>query len=595
MSGQLNDQQQNIKQRIEKFKSLCADGEHLEAEAIFEELPEKAKCKPPVALRMAKSLEARSLHVKAGKILSNALQVHKDNKPLGIRFIAHLIHKGNAGDVAERIEQLGQEIEITHALVLAKAFEKNGEIGLALKTLTQAIKNSFNLGDGRNPKAERYYAKLLVVHDSERAFTELSRMRDENKAFIYPEWLLVAHQKILRAKLYGNDSEGARDAIDQYASLCGASPSIDQLCVIANDWVEVGDTGKAKEYLVEVTRRLSELEEISRTALPVRLLCNLSRMLEIPISDQLVEKIVLQHLRDIKSESTSNLVALVDFSYGVVRDDDIHIVLSELLERPLSQSELFFTLTFATLLGDAVLKRRIIQKLTASPQMQDGKEVSLKQAGFIQSENLGLTGYRSDSNQAMLIFSSLVPKALWSIVALLRDKNISPIIVHDFQRNLSLSGLGPHPESFSKSVSELKTFIKEQGFAKVHTIGFSGGGLGALLYADALSAATCLVFSPPSYVPACDDSNDIRGLSIRRRIEKLNLLGISDVPSRFATSGKHPQTHVYYPSHSEVDVHHAERLRPFQHVTMFPQEDSAHSFWRGWESSRWHNVIDGLL
>ena len=168
-------------------------------------------------------------------------------------------------------------------------------------------------------------------------------------------------------------------------------------------------------------------------------------------------------------------------------------------------------------------------------------------------------------------------------------------MVHDFHRTLYLSGLGPTPGNLETSASDLKKYLNEQGFTKIHTMGFSGGGIGALLYAEVFSAETCLVFSPPSYVPASDNTADNRGLLLRRKIEKLNLLGSSDVLSRYALSNVHPKTHVYYPYCNKIDVHHAERLRQFDHVTMFPQESSVHTFWLGWDLDDWSQAFDRLL
>lgn len=308
-----------------------------------------------------------------------------------------------------------------------------------------------------------------------------------------------------------------------------------------------------------------------------------------------MKKVVDRHTQGLEEAKVKDLLAVIEFCQRENEKSAAQAVLHELLQRDLDRKQASAALMAATLLADADMMRSFTRKLNNQPQNRNDATAAEEKNDIIVLEELGVSGYRADSDEAVLIFNSLEPSQLRGVVDILLEKNISPLFVHDSQRLLHLAGLGNKAGSIESSSETLKAALAEQGITKLHTIGFSGGGLGALLYADALSASSCLVFSPPTFAPTCDDKSEARAQILRRKVEKLNLRDVADVAKRYSGSKNPPKTHVYYPADSQLDILHAERLSQLESIEMFPQETKEHSFFRKWGMERWREAIEALL
>lgn len=604
--------------QIEKFLRLCDSGAHAEADDYFDGLPENMQRLPRVATRMAKSLKERGMPERAEKVLADAFKTHKDSGLLQTHYISHLLQTGNPAKAAELFGEMTGTLLPRHAVHLAAAYEQAGDSGQALQLLEKSRGQHVS-----KPATARNYYRTLIKVDPLKAVSELDRLRDEKNDWLYPELLAEAcavtgdHakteevykqifrggsrdfqllQEFIGTQIYQGNIDGAAKALDWLVESRKDSLSIAHMCEIAASYAYIGNEERAQSYLAKILAGLPALDDAGLRALPVTTMTRLIKWYKLGIPEQTVEKIISLYIQEIAGLKTADCFDLVTFSHEAGCKDATRLIMTALLERSMAGGDLINALLQATMIGDPEIIRRVSQKLKMSPDNQPAGEENEK--GFISNAALGISGFRASSDEVALIFVGLMPmggKAIWNILNILMKRNISPVFVFDFHGCLYMSGTGPRAAGFENSVKELKSFLNGQGLTKIHTMGFSAGGLSAMFYGDALEAATCFVISPPTYIPGPDDAIDTRGRIVRRRMEKMGLLKDTDILARFSGAHPHPKVHIYYPSHSKADRHHAERIGHLGNVTLLPQQETAHAFFGLWGVERWQQAIDKLV
>ena len=173
---------------------------------------------------------------------------------------------------------------------------------------------------------------------------------------------------------------------------------------------------------------------------------------------------------------------------------------------------------------------------------------------------------------AVVVFTGLADRMVMPLPLFdryLAELDLSAIYLRDRNRIGYFNGVKSLGD-YSDSVRGLKKIIADLGAERVHTVGNSAGGIGALTFGIDLNAAQIVGFSAPISITRAAANMDRRTQVFAERL----LGGVPesrrDLRARLMARTDGGQTHLFYGSDMPEDRMHAQTLIGVDGVTLYP-------------------------
>lgn len=220
-----------------------------------------------------------------------------------------------------------------------------------------------------------------------------------------------------------------------------------------------------------------------------------------------------------------------------------------------------------------------------------------KQSGILNDRMLltdgSLYGNLLSTDKAVVIFTGIAglnhTKRFLPMLHRLEKINVATLLVRDRHRQASMNGFGSFFPDRKAAVEGIRGILAENGYENVATIGFSLGGLAAILYGIELQAAGVLSLSGVTYFAT--DEYERRASAIVRRVQELKKSYVKDLLP-LVRENKKLKIHAYYPDYSKYDKFQTTRLDGLDNVKTIAVPQAKHMVWEYWDEEAWTKVLN---